>query len=745
MIGMNSSFVTLHSGYLDVKIKGRLGDRYRRRYISLQSNAMLGRRWLEVKDHNGSTTASERIELEDNWMVTERISKGNKRCVTDIVINGLVVITFTSPLPQERAEWMKVLENLKKIRDDITCRVTVCQSQGAAFMGLSGDYLLKLLDNSLVLHTPSGVGVAQWMMEDVHLFTMSGDTSLLLHASHRKDEEGSPHIVQLEFTTNEGIAALQLVKDWSCRLVQSCDTHEKLIQLLRSSKGAEGHYSASTLPRNNSSDASSTSNNHLSRASRFLSSLRQKSTRSKRRPLSRVAVPPTFVPAPVTKRPFSIAGLPGDFNAMQLEESSASPTIAPPILPRPSTTLSHGEYVDDEISATGYHSDYSSGESNAITSKPKPYLEILPDEEEDSKNNTTLETPVIPQAAAVVTSTSTATPTTTTPPQVRRHSLVHRHSSAAYAMEHSPILTHPALDTMDKPPVPPRTYKSSGSTDSLSSDSCSPVQNKRPNNLSNSDSEPEEAFIPLAKPSMRFKVDVTQWKMPYGTLPSSPSDGLQQTSIPEEHEIVSQSLSSSPPPLPPKPSLPDSCTCTCHGHHHHHHQHKATSKKRRHRHPKMSVRDGRRGSDQLSLTPQSSVTSHSSVTSQPSFGSDTSGIQEDDHEFDNAIAILNDAFQSLSRAATSIGANEHATRNHGSFQIDFNAIPSQQKPAEYLEPVNSSPQHYPRSQDSNHQSSSNNVVNNMPKSSRTLCRLYPPSFVTTSSSSTVFASHVRHH
>lgn len=52
-------------------------------------------------------------------------------------------------------------------------------------MGLSGDYLLKLLDNSLVLHTPSGVGMSQWMMEDVHLFTMSGDTSLLLHVSHR--------------------------------------------------------------------------------------------------------------------------------------------------------------------------------------------------------------------------------------------------------------------------------------------------------------------------------------------------------------------------------------------------------------------------------------------------------------------------------------------------------------------------------------------------------------------------------
>lgn len=45
---------------------------------------MLGRRWLEVKDHSGSVTASERIELQDNWMVTERMSKGNKRCVTDV-------------------------------------------------------------------------------------------------------------------------------------------------------------------------------------------------------------------------------------------------------------------------------------------------------------------------------------------------------------------------------------------------------------------------------------------------------------------------------------------------------------------------------------------------------------------------------------------------------------------------------------------------------------------------------------
>ena len=349
-------------------------------------------------------------------------------------------------------------------------------------------------------------------------------------------------------------------------------------------------------------------------------------------------------------------------------------------------------------------------------------------------------------STTITAATVTTANTTNATPPVRRHSLVHRHSSAAYAMEHAPILTHPALDTADKPPVPPRTYKSSGSgsTDSLSSDSCSPAQNKRSNNLSNSDSEPEEASIPLAKPSMRFKVDVTQWKVPYGTLPSSSSDGLQQTSIPEEHEIVSQSLSSSPPPLPPKPSLPDSCTCTCHGHHHHHHdQHKGTSKKRRHRHPKLSI-DGRRGSDQLSLTPQSSLTSHSSITSQPSFGSDTSGIQED-HEFDSALAILNDAFQSLSSAATSIGSNEHTSRSHRSFQIDLNAIPSQKKPAEYLEPVNSNDQQYPRSHDCNHQSSSNNVEANKPKSSRTLCRLYPPSFVTTSSSSTVFASHVRHH
>ena len=369
----------------------------------------------------------------------------------------------------------------------------------------------------------------------------------------------------------------------------------------------------------------------------------------------------------------------------------------------------------------------------------------------------TMSTSTITSITNAMTTTATAAADTTTPPSVRRHSLVHRHSSAAYAMEHAPILTHPALDTVDKPsvpPLPPRTYKSSGSTDSLSSDSCSPAQNKRSNNLSNnlsnSDSEPEEAFIPLAKPSMRFKVDVSQWKVPYSTLPSSSSDGLQQTSIPEENEMVTQSLSSSPPPLPPKPLQPSSCTCTCHGHGHHHHhhhdqQHKTTSKKRRHRHSKVGMHDGRRGSDQLSLTPQSSLTSHSSVNSQLSFGSDTSGIQED-HEFDSALAMLNDAFQSLSTAATSIGSTEHTGRSHGNFQIDFSAIPTQQKPADYLEPINSSPQPHHKSHDPTHQLSSNNVVTNMPpKSSRTLCRLYPPSFVTTSNSSTVFANHVRHH
>ena len=96
--------------------------------------------------------------------------------------------------------------------------------------------------------------------------------------------------------------------------------------------------------------------------------------------LSRVAVPPTFVPAPVTKRPYSIAGMPGDFNALQQDENtSALPPVAPPVLPRPSTTLSSGEYVDDEISGAGYHSDCSSGESNPVTSKVRQihYSKIL--------------------------------------------------------------------------------------------------------------------------------------------------------------------------------------------------------------------------------------------------------------------------------------------------------------------------------------------------------------------------------
>jgi len=343
------------------------------------------------------------------------------------------------------------------------------------------------------------------------------------------------------------------------------------------------------------------------------------------------------------------------------------------------------------------------------------------------------------------TSTSQATINTTTPP-TRRHSLVHRHSSAAYAMEHAPILTHPALDTtVEKPPLPPRTYKSSGSgsTDSLSSDSSPhlPVQNQPSNQTTNtitSDSEPEETFAPLKpKPNMRFKVDVSQRKPPYSgsnTLPSSSSDGLQQTSIPEEHEIVSQS-SSPPPPLPPKPAAA-SCTCTCH-----HDHHKQTDGKRRRshnrRHSKLNMIDRGRKSDrrsQSSLTPQSSITSHSSINSQLSFGSDTSGIQED-HEFDSAIAMLHNAFQSLSDAACNMGTKP--SRQPGSFQIDLEAVPPQPEPLAYLEPLSmsTSPPLVSRHRDQS-------VPN---KTSQKLCRLCPPSLITSSNSSTVFASHVRHH
>ena len=53
-----------------------------------------------MKEHNRSATACERIELQDNWMVTERISKGNKRCVTDVSIplsvntNTVIMLIF---------------------------------------------------------------------------------------------------------------------------------------------------------------------------------------------------------------------------------------------------------------------------------------------------------------------------------------------------------------------------------------------------------------------------------------------------------------------------------------------------------------------------------------------------------------------------------------------------------------------------------------------------------------------------
>jgi len=97
-------------------------------------------------------------------------------------------------------------------------------------------------------------------------------------------EDNNSSIVQLEFTTGTGVAALQLVKDWSCRLVQSCDTHEKLIQLLRNNKGGE-QYASSTLPRQLNPDEPVRRNSHFSRASRLLSSLRQKSTRKRRREL----------------------------------------------------------------------------------------------------------------------------------------------------------------------------------------------------------------------------------------------------------------------------------------------------------------------------------------------------------------------------------------------------------------------------------------------------------------------------
>ena len=366
-----------------------------------------------------------------------------------------------------------------------------------------------------------------------------------------------------------------------------------------------------------------------------------------------------------------------------------------------------------------------------FSQQPKPYLELLPDEE-DSK---------VGAVSSRDEATSTSQATINTTPPTRRHSLVHRHSSAAYAMEHAPILTHPALDSIEKPPLPPRTYKSS-STDSLSSDSSPhlPVQNQQSNRTITSDSEPEETFAPLKpKPNMRFKVDVSQRKPPYSgsnTLPSSSSDGLQQTSIPEEREIVSQS-SSPPPPLPPKPAAA-SCTCTCH--HHHHDHHKIDGKRRRshnRRHSKLNmIEAGRKGDrrSQSSLTPQSSITSHSSVNSQPSFGSDTSGIQED-HEFDSAIAMLHNAFQSLSDAASNMGTKP--SRQQGSFQIDLDSIPLQPEPLAYLEPVSmsTSPPHVPRHRDQSVPS----------KTSQKLCRLYPPSLITSSNSSTVFASHVRHH
>ena len=104
---------------------------------------------------------------------------------------------------------------------------------------------------------------------------------MLLPIFRLGEGDNNSSVVQLEFTTDTGVAALQLVKDWSCRLVQSCDTHEKLFQLLRNNKGEQ--YTSSTLPRQHNPDEPVRRNSHFSRASRLLSSLRQKSTRAKRR------------------------------------------------------------------------------------------------------------------------------------------------------------------------------------------------------------------------------------------------------------------------------------------------------------------------------------------------------------------------------------------------------------------------------------------------------------------------------
>jgi len=116
----------------------------------------------------------------------------------------------------------------------------------------------------------------------VYVFVDGGMLSDVTINYRLDGEDNDSSVVQLEFTTDTGLAALQLVKDWSCRLVQSCDTHEKLIKLLRNNKGGD-QYCSSTLPRQHNPDEPTRRNSHFSRASRLLSSLRQRSTRSKRR------------------------------------------------------------------------------------------------------------------------------------------------------------------------------------------------------------------------------------------------------------------------------------------------------------------------------------------------------------------------------------------------------------------------------------------------------------------------------
>lgn len=243
-------------GFLEVKQHSFLGSKYKRSYVRLfrgipAIQGQSSRRKKQVPKTSTPTiqiTESElsgdvhTIPLEKMWEVVEKQSKNSKRWAFELYYDGNVIATFACASVIEREDWLRCFSSLKTPSGHShgpydTYRVMVKRSDGAAELGISGDYTLTICHKGLVLKTTTGQEVQEWNHQHIKKLVKSSRSPDTLYLEVMRDKNG--RVLSFEFGMNDHSLS-KLQKEWQSFILDQYD-QDKLQKVLEMMSEPDTH------------------------------------------------------------------------------------------------------------------------------------------------------------------------------------------------------------------------------------------------------------------------------------------------------------------------------------------------------------------------------------------------------------------------------------------------------------------------------------------------------------------------